>query len=75
MAANMGVPPDKLLSVLYKKEAAKRAKAEVEAGFKEETQGEDNEAQQVDPKEPSSPTVKKEGLGADAKKEESKSGL
>ena len=44
MAANMGVPPDKLLSVLYKKEAAKRAKAEVEAGFKEETQGEDNEA-------------------------------
>ena len=78
MAANMGVPPDKLLSVLYKKEAAKRAKAEVEAGFKEETQGEDNEAQQVDPKEPSSPTSpgkKKESLGADAKKEEAKSGL
>ena len=74
----MGVPPDKLLSVLYKKEAAKRAKAEVEAGFKEETQGEDNEAQQVDPKEPSSPTSpgkKKESLGADAKKEEAKSGL
>ena len=75
MAANMGVPPDKLLGILYKKEAAKRAKAEVEAGFKEEAGGEDNEAQAVETKEPTSPTGKKESLGADAKKEESKPGL
>ena len=71
----MGVPPDKLLGILYKKEAAKRAKAEVEAGFKEEAGGEDNEAQAVETKEPTSPTGKKESLGADAKKEESKPGL
>ena len=78
MAANMGVPPDKLLGILYKKEAAKRAKAEVEAGFKEEAGGEDNEAQAVETKEPTSPaspTGKKKSLGADAKKEESKPGL
>ena len=78
MAGNMGIPPDKLLSVLYKKEAAKRAKADVDAGLKEENEGEDNEAQAVDTKEPTSPTSptgKKKGLGADTKKEESKSGL
>ena len=52
MAANMGIPPDKLLSVLYKKEAAKRAKADVDAGLKEENEGGDNEAQAVDANEP-----------------------
>ena len=36
MAANMGVPPDKLLSMLYKKEVAKKARLEVEAGLKED---------------------------------------
>ena len=36
MAANMGVPPDKLLSMLYKKEVAKKARQEVEAGLRED---------------------------------------
>ena len=63
MAANMGVPPDKLLSVLYKKEVAKRAKAEVEATLKSDTPKEDDEATVIrDPTSPTSPGGKKSGL-------------
>ena len=66
MAANMGVPPDKLLSVLYKKEVAKRAKQEVEATLNSETPKEDDEAIVIkDPTSPTSPGGKKSGLGGD----------
>lgn len=36
MADNMGVPQEQLLSVLYKAEAARTAKAEVQKALKEE---------------------------------------
>jgi len=36
MANNMGVPEDKLLEVLYRAEAARKAKAEVKKAFKED---------------------------------------
>ena len=66
MAANMGVPPDKLLSVLYKKEVAKRAKAEVEATLNSETPKEDDEATVIrDPTSPVSPGGKRSGLSGD----------
>ena len=54
--------------MLYKKEVAKRAKAEVEAGLKEDAPAEDDEAIVIETKEatsPTSPTGKKGGLGAD----------
>lgn len=62
MAGNMGIPPDKLLSVLYKKEAAKKAKLEVENGLKEDAPDETAGASQ-DKEEESPGHEKKGGLG------------
>ena len=40
MANNMGVPEDKLLEVLYRSEAARKAKAEVKQALNEDAQAE-----------------------------------
>ena len=44
MANNMGVPEDKLLEILYKSEAARKAKAEVKLALKEDSSGNDGAA-------------------------------
>ena len=62
MAGNMGVPPDKLLNILYKKEAAKKAKLEVENGLKEDAPPEDNSEAQDKVSEHSPTEGKKGGL-------------
>ena len=76
MADNMGVPEEQLLSIMYKAEAARTAKAEVEKAIKEQAQA-NAEAEEngdgADPSAPQSPSAKspsamseKPKLGADA---------
>ena len=68
----MGVPPEKLLGILYKKEAAKRAQAEVEAAMKVEVPaGGGDEGRDESKSEPNSPTP---DMGAAAKKDDDKAG-
>ena len=63
MSNTMGVPPEKLLDMLYKKEAAKKAKLEVTKGLQEEDDG-DAPVVKDTPKE--EVKEEKKTLGADA---------
>ena len=62
MANTMGVPPEKLLDILYKKEAAKKAKLEVQRGLQED---DDDQVAVVKEKAKDEEKEEKKTLGAD----------
>ena len=73
MADNMGVPEEQLLQIMYKAEAARTAKAEVEKAIKDQERAKAEEEENgggADPSAPQSPSAMSEKpkpkLGADA---------
>ena len=68
----MGVPPDKLLSILYKKEAAKKAKLEVEQGLREDAPPDEKSEEKAESE--ASPAMRENKSGLAHKEEEKKEG-